>query len=81
MFTLISPIAIAIGPKVQKYTPKYTENAQKNIPKTIAAPDWGLGPKRAALAGPPAAMVQRIPRNLCREPDHFFLVLMSQQNH
>ena len=51
-------IAIAIGPIVQKYTPKYTENAQKNTPKTIAAPDWGLGPKRVALAGPwGAAMV------------------------
>ena len=51
-------IAIAIGPIVQKYAAKYAENAQKNIPKTIAAPDWGLGPKRVALAGPRgAAMV------------------------
>ena len=31
---------------------------------TTTARDWGLGPKRAALAGPPAAMVQPIPRNL-----------------
>ena len=42
-------IAIAIGPIVQKYTPKYTANAQKNIPKTIAAP---RGPARATRLGP-----------------------------
>ena len=42
-------IAIAKGPIVKKYTPKYTENAQKNIPKTIAAP-WG--PARATRLGP-----------------------------
>ena len=42
-------IAIAIGPIVQKYTPKYAANAQKNIPKTIAAPQ---GPARATRLGP-----------------------------
>ena len=46
--TLIA-IAIAIGPIVQKCTPKYTANAQKNIPKTIAAPQ---GPARATRLGP-----------------------------
>ena len=38
-------IAIAIGPILQKYTPKYTENVQKNVPKTIAA-------ARASRLGP-----------------------------
>ena len=40
-----------MGAIVQKYTPKYTANAQKNIPKTIAAPP---GARQGDAFGPQA---------------------------
>ena len=45
-------------PNCPKIYAKIYRKCTEGIPKTIAAPDWGLGPKRVALAGPwGAAMV------------------------
>ena len=80
LFSLV-PDHSANGPKISRFDAgsnwiKWSHFLQRffGIRCTIAAGDWGLGPKRAALAGPPAAMVQRIPRNPCRKSDPFSLV-------